>query len=193
MPTDNRKGFSGLDSLETKEADLKVETNASGNATHQPAEPVAPQPPNRVIVDTVPVSDQPPLWKQKWLWWVIGIGAVILFANYDSKPSPKSTGYTPSVSSSSSLTESRPTGTGDERVLSASEIYYCLAEEARLGATNSALNPYDGAAIERFNSYVRDYNFRCGAYKYRQSDMNRAKRALEENRFSIELQGINRF
>ena len=60
--------------------------------------------------------------------------------------------------------------------LSQSEIESCLEEDALLTRLRS-LTTTDNA-IDRFNARVRSYNASCGAYQYRQDDMNRAQIAV---------------
>jgi len=192
MSEERNRGFSGLDSLVPKEPGgqvTPVSMQADSDRDPQNLETTEKRP---VTTPVLPVSDQPPLWKQKWLWLVLGIGVFVWIANSDDGKKSNTSTYS-SSSVSSALSETRPTGYGGDRVLSASEIYYCLAEDVRLAAANGAINRYDNYAIDRYNAGVNDYNQRCGSYKYRQSDMNRARSALESNRLLIEIQGSSRY
>ena len=71
--------------------------------------------------------------------------------------------------------QSSPTvGAGPQ--LTQSEIEACLEEESMLTHLRS-LTTTDNA-VDRFNARVRSYNASCGAYQYRQDDMNRAQIAV---------------
>jgi len=91
------------------------------------------------------------------------------------------------------LQEHRPVPGDRDRVLGLYEIQYCLAERIRLDAAEGRVDRYDHDAITRFNAYVDAYNVTCGAYQYRDGDLERARTVVEQHRASIEAEGRARF
>lgn len=80
-------------------------------------------------------------------------------------------------------------GVGTTLHHSRANIEYCLAEDIRLSAAKAVLDLYNSRAVNRFNSYVRDYNSRCSQYRYYESDMHAARRRVEARRSQIEQEG----
>jgi len=187
----NKKGFGGLSSLESNVEPIKVDsttkqsTPESGLPKTEPKQPSSPKPPP-VSVVTPREPDTPAIvfLKKYWVWIVIGL--FVLYAAMNSGGSSNSGG-----GYSSSLTESAPPF-GSGRTLSSSEIYYCLAENVRIEANQGTVNQYDSNSIARFNNVVADYNARCASYRYKQSAMSSATKALNDNRYLIESQGRGR-
>lgn len=90
------------------------------------------------------------------------------------------------------LDESKPPP-GRDRILTTSQIRYCLAEDIRLGAAKSVVNAYVDAEVDRFNEMVSDYNVRCGEYRYREGTLESARYEVERHRSDLEYQGRTRF
>lgn len=93
---------------------------------------------------------------------------------------------------SNQLDEQKPP-VGRNNVLSNSQIRYCLAEKIRLDASESAINKYLDADVDRFNKYVSEYNSRCGEFRYRQGTLERARRDVEPYRNKLQSEGRARF
>lgn len=109
-------------------------------------------------------------------------------------PEAYSTPSNPYLMAAPDVLREQPPAPGDGyRVLSESEIRYCLAEDIRMAAASSALNRYDGSAVSLFNLHVDDYNARCGNYRYRDAAMANARSDVERHRASIEAEGRARF
>ncbi len=62
---------------------------------------------------------------------------------------------------------------GNERLLSAAEIRWCVRESIRLDAMRDVVNTNE--AIETFNQVVSDFNIRCGRYRYQSADRELAE------------------
>ena len=77
-----------------------------------------------------------------------------------------------------------PIGSGD--VLGAPQIVYCLAESLRLDAMKTAVNDRIQSHVTRFNGLIGDYNARCSNYRYRQSDMDLARRQVDARRLQLQ-------
>ncbi|QWE23304.1 hypothetical protein FD975_03600 [Polynucleobacter sp. AP-Jannik-300A-C4] len=200
---DNKKGFAGLSSLESKVEPVhskevpdqeKNETNLE--EPHSQAVRTEP-PPISTVVPKYTYSPEMEFVKKYWIWLLLGIFLIYIFASQDSKKttstSYSSGSYTPAPaytapSFSSELVESKPLY-GANNVLTASEIYYCKAEELRIESNKTTVDRYDDFSLTRFNQTVQDYNSRCAQYRYKDAAMNSANNALESNRYSIEAQG----
>jgi hypothetical protein len=200
---DNKKGFAGLSSLESKvEPILSKETPSQDkndtNLEGTQAQAVRPEPPPiSTVVPKYTYSPELEFVKKYWIWILLGIFLIYIFASEDSKkttPTSYSSGsYTPeptytAPSFNSGLTESKPLY-GANNVLTASEIYYCKAEELRIESNKVTVDRSDDFSLARFNQTVQDYNSRCSQYRYKDAAMNSANNALESNRYSIEAQG----
>lgn len=82
---------------------------------------------------------------------------------------------------------------GYDRVLSASELRYCLSEKMRLDAADPIVDSRSEWAVTRFNAMVDDYNSRCGSFRAADATMARISREVELNRWRLALEGRNRF
>lgn len=67
--------------------------------------------------------------------------------------------------------------TGTERLLGMSELRWCVREEYLIDAGRKALDSND--EVSRFNAMVEDYNARCGSFRYRERDLERARQEVE--------------
>jgi hypothetical protein len=141
----------------------------------------------------------------RWLWgggtvfislWIISI------VSNSSAPSPKrpvlygapapATGPQATTASEGSTgwREELPP-TGPDRLLEAPQIRYCLSEDVRLDAARDSVTVR--SHVVRFNSMVRDFNARCGNFRYRRQVLESVKREVEANRSSLQYEGIARF
>ena len=200
---DNKKGFAGLSSLESKVEPIlsKEVPDQEKNDTklkEKQSQAVRPEPPPiSTVVPKYTYSPEIEFVKKYWLWLSLGIFLIYIFASEDSKKttstSYSSGAYAPAPtytapSFNPGLTESKPLY-GANNVLTASEIYYCKAEELRIESNKASVDRYDDFSLARFNQAVQDYNNRCSQYRFHDPAMNSANSALESNRYSIEAQG----
>lgn len=81
-----------------------------------------------------------------------------------------------------------PVGSGLQ--LNVEQIAYCLAEERRLKAGDPEVNSQNDAQIDLFNSWVDDYNSRCGHYRYKESDKRAADAFIEARGPALTSEGI---
>lgn len=205
------KGFAGLGKMVS---DVDATIADAGKPTpkrdRQPAPNARDTTPNEVPKS----SRQPPVYSppptadastgKKWLIGFAAVVALILFIGYLADGSSNSTAPTqassadysrPSEPASSPAparpTEARP-AVGQNNVLAGAQLRYCVAEKIRLDAAETAVNSYDEVSVERFNSYVGDYNARCGEFRYRQGSLQSAERAMEPYRRQLEAEGRGR-
>lgn len=82
---------------------------------------------------------------------------------------------------------------GRSNVLSIAQIRYCLAEDIRLDASRSVIDDTIHSDVSRINADVRDYNSRCGEFRYRQGTLERARRDVEPYRNKLQSEGRARF
>jgi hypothetical protein len=87
--------------------------------------------------------------------------------------------------------EDRPIASTDN-LLSDEQIRYCLSEQIRLDGARRIVNQYNWEQVSRFNSFVSDYNARCGSFKYEASAMEAIKAGVEERRNALEAEGAER-
>jgi hypothetical protein len=69
---------------------------------------------------------------------------------------------------------------GTDNRLSVSQIRWCVYEKARLEKTEQLAGTLDLTqdTANRLNQYVRDYNSRCGSFRYRSGDLERVQAEL---------------
>lgn len=77
--------------------------------------------------------------------------------------------------------------------LTQNEIVYCLAEEIRIDASEGTLDETSNYQIDRFNSFVDDYNSRCSNYQYYEDAMTAARSSIARRRREIQQEGASRF
>lgn len=98
----------------------------------------------------------------------------------------------PSASSSEQI-PLRPIETlpqvGNGLVLSIAEIRYCLAQNIRLVAVKSTLNPNSNTEVDMYNFLVSDFNSRCSNYRYNRGDLEIAQYEVEQFRRYYEAIG----
>ena len=133
----------------------------------------------------------------KWFWGLAGIGVLIWLFNAAQEGSSRSSSGRPYTQASSSprytppavspaqqqgLDYSQPP-VGQNDVLSIAQIRWCLREGIRIEVLRPM--PMTNAQIDQFNAIVSDYNSRCGSYRYRQGELARARREVEQQRSQI--------
>jgi hypothetical protein len=84
--------------------------------------------------------------------------------------------------------EVRPVA-GSDRVLSGSELNYCVAEKDRMTSLQSALDSNSRSQIRTFSQMVADFNARCSSYRYYTAEMERARAYLDAHRDEIVPRG----
>jgi hypothetical protein len=73
---------------------------------------------------------------------------------------------------------------GRDNILSVAQIRWCMRENMRIDAIRTLIDASaEGAS---FNQMVDAYNIRCGSFKYRRGNLERAKAQVENLRFKIE-------
>ncbi|EGQ7799876.1 peptidoglycan-binding protein [Vibrio parahaemolyticus] len=84
---------------------------------------------------------------------------------------------------------------GSNRVLSVSELRWCLREEITLNTYQTELNVNrsNDRVIDKYNELVEKYNARCGSYKYYEDQLNRAKREVFSLKNEIEYNALKNF
>ncbi len=208
----DKKGFSGLSSLVSEvEGEIlpkkpastttgskpepeKVSSTSNERASTQTASPKpnSPSPPR--TADQVPPPPPKRYSAAKWFWSIIGIGILMVLFNSgqdDRRSSGTRNTYSPSNSAPSIYTPSRTSPSlefskppvGTNKVLSVSQIRWCLREDMRVETKRSYANT--DWEVGAFNTMVSDYNRRCVSFRYRSGTLERAKREVEEMRAQI--------
>ncbi|ENM6365261.1 peptidoglycan-binding protein [Vibrio alginolyticus] len=98
------------------------------------------------------------------------------------------------INNNNKLTFSMPEP-GSNRVLSVSELRWCLREEITLNTyqTELSVNRSNDRVIDKYNELVEKYNARCGSYKYYEDQLNRAKREVFSLKNEIEYNALKNF
>ncbi|MDV5082738.1 peptidoglycan-binding domain-containing protein [Vibrio parahaemolyticus] len=98
------------------------------------------------------------------------------------------------INNNNKLTFSMPEP-GSNRVLSVSELRWCLREEITLNTYKTELNVNrsNDRVIDKYNELVEKYNARCGSYKYYEDQLNRAKREVFSLKNEIEYNALKNF
>jgi hypothetical protein len=212
MSDNEKKGFSGLSSLDTDIDPVitspKPQEKIPATAVPQPSKSKneSSAPPLSFVVTPPPESSELLFIKKYWGWIVIGIFFIWVASSNNSPTvsnSKKSTSNSYSAPTSNSYsTPTTPTyntsiyesmpSYGSAQILNTNEIYYCLAEEVRIEANRTTQNQYDDYSVEKFNRTIADYNSRCSNFRYKEFSMSAAKKELEINRYTLEGQGIAR-
>ena len=216
------KGFAGLSSMLSDVDDTVASTpdqplgEASTSSTQQSSQAPVEQEKPRPTPQTHQAAAQPSggSFAGLWLFGVVAVIVVVWLANKSSNNSLSKPEHSPGNSSVSVIpvsashqpaaqpqpqpqAPSRPTeekpSVGRNNVLSTPQIRYCLAEKIRLDATESVINTYVDADVNRFNGYVGDYNSRCGEFRYRQGALESARSDVESFRSQLQAEGRSRF
>jgi hypothetical protein len=88
--------------------------------------------------------------------------------------------------------EERPS-TGKGTGLNTDQIRYCLSEDIRISGGRSVLDRYQPSAVARFNVMVKDFNDRCGDFRYRASQLQTVRSEVEANRGLLWAAGVRAF
>lgn len=97
---------------------------------------------------------------------------------------------TPAGDTYASLIETKPS-VGEGRALSINEIRYCVFESERIERMKPLAS--SNARIDIFNEYVRDYNSRCGRFRYRRGTLEQVRREAAQRATSLEQEAHRRF
>lgn len=130
--------------------------------------------------------------KIKLAWWAgAGVIALLVFIGNQEKGSGRSSQSTysrPSTSSSPSVqtayAEERP-AIGTDLPFSQANLRYCTFQKIRLEAAQS----FGKVDVERFNSFVDDWNSRCARYRYHAADKITVDSEARDQRVALEAQG----
>ena len=143
----------------------------------------------------------------KWILGIIGVIFVIWLINSGAQSNKKPSYSQPSSSQSYSYPQNSPApsvqtpstiqsdgmqytkpSVGTNNVLSVPEICWCVREGIRIEAMRDVIG--NNAGVNEFNRIVRDYNSRCGSYRYREGSRSRAERDVEAYRSQIVAEAI---
>ena len=141
------------------------------------------------------------VWKR--LFWGLAtaafVGFLIYHANKESSDSPHpspTTAFTPSASqplvspntSTSSLLGEQMPAPGTDRVLSRSEVRYCIFQGERLSILRGLVSSNrEIDRFNRFNALVSDLNSRCSRFRYRQGVLQDIEAEVLGKRQSLRL------
>lgn len=195
-----KRGFGALSSLASTVDDAPTKSRAADERPPQSPPPTPPRPSPQQPASGTPYAPsrvrQPS--RAKWFWIVAGaavLGWVFYGSqgnlNRSSSPPPTTTTFTPSPAPApipapapvpAAVDFAKPS-VGRDNVLSVAQIRWCLREEITLD-TQRPLVITDQQLL-RFNAGVDDYNLRCGSFRYRPGDLERARREVEQKRAEI--------
>ncbi len=204
---DERRGFSGFDSLVSDLSDLPVSPPPSANEEKTPA--AAPDSAPSPAAAPTSSDDDGPDWvpppepkrmPTKLIMAGLVVGGLIVVGmvsdnnkkSRSASPSYPQATYTPPPATytptpSTDIEEKPPIGEGI--VLSTAQLRYCLSQNARIDGADKAVNLSVKVEVDRFNGMVDDYNSRCGKTRYRSSTMQSVKADVEGRRAQLEKEG----
>ena len=208
------RGFAGLSSL-VSDVDTppppapKREPAAAAPSAERPASPPPAQAQPQTSQRQAYQEPPQPSSGSSGGKWVLGIAAVVgvfwLIGMSDKNTTSPAPPYSPPAQSAapsysppapppapSRPQESQPP-VGQNGVLTAAQIRYCLAEDIRMDSAKSTVNNYIDSEVDRFNAMVTDYNSRCGSFRYRSGALESARRDVEPYRSQLQAEGRNRF
>lgn len=87
------------------------------------------------------------------------------------------------------LDETIPPAGDGQRMLTRTEITYCLAQEIRMEAAAKLIDATKSKDVNIYNSMIADLNDSCGSFRYRKSDMDSATGLVVIFRSDLEEQG----
>lgn len=208
------KGFAGLESLVSDVDTTQIVSSAPKAQSASPARSAVPPPsqstqpkqPSQRNTYQQPTRPSSGSSGNKWIWWIVAIVGLLWIIDQPNKKTPSPTSVSsPSVRSAtpsysqpvqpsvpSAPQESKPP-VGQDLVLSAAQIRYCLAEDIRMDAAKLVLNNYSESDVDRFNEMVKDYNSRCGSFRYHRGALESARRDVEPHRSKLQAEGRGRF
>lgn len=205
------KGFAGLGKMVS---DVDAAIADAGKAASRSERQSTSKASDASTKGSPPPSQQPPVYSpppggsnsssKKWMIGLAAFAALALFIGFSVDGSKSTTTPTiatpsdfgslsePSIPSAPTRPTEVPPAIGRNNVLAGAQLRYCVAEKIRLDAAEQAVNSYDGIAVDRFNSYIGDYNSRCGEFRYREGSLQGAERAMEPFRQELEAEGRGR-
>ena len=84
--------------------------------------------------------------------------------------------------------ETRP-DIGDGLLFSDNEIRYCSAQKIRMGGWERTVDNYSHESVDAFNSMVKDYNSRCGHFKYQEGALARVQAEVNSRMAQLDVDG----
>lgn len=208
-------GFNGISSLVSK-LDLtgpKIaqepidETALHNNISKEEATPKS----STITEKTIEEESNSKSGFSPWIW--VALLIIIIVAIVSSQENHNNSSYSESknknitperttvprtdkntINNNNKLTFSMP-DPGSNRVLSVSELRWCLREEITLNTYKTELNVNrsNDRVIDKYNELVEKYNARCGSYKYYEDQLNRAKREVFSLKNEIEYNALKNF
>jgi len=176
------RGFGGFGNMVSDVSDLAPQATPSPSDNGEDCAASIPT--------TQPKQSTAPLTKKGVvILLVVVVGAIGLAALNDSKKSGGSQTYTQAQPQPQ---ESVP-AVGTDKVLTASEIRYCHAQNIRLDGARSAVNDQAQYDIDSFNAMIADYNSRCSSYRYPKSILGSIKADVESKRQQYFAEGAAQF
>jgi hypothetical protein len=130
--------------------------------------------------------------KIRLAWWA-GAGVVVLLVIVGNQE--KSSGRSSQSTYSRPLTSSPPSeqtayeeerpAIGTDLPFSQANLRYCTFQKIRLETAQS----FGKVDVERFNSFVDDFNSRCARYRYRAADKTAVDSEARDLRLTLEAEG----
>jgi len=214
--TDSR-GFAGLDSL-VSDAKIPAISPSRVEGTTHPGEVAGPAPEPGTTSQPKPTPQKSTAGRiPRWVIGVGALIAIrvvwlILASDEQVPPTPppysselasasratSATGASPSTvpppdsglpaRTSEDIVQETVPAPGSDQILSAPEITYCLAQDKRMTMVQSIIDNHQSADVQHYNALVTDYNSRCSAFRYHQSDMDTARSYISSHQIALELQ-----
>ncbi len=74
---------------------------------------------------------------------------------------------------------------GNNLLLNARQIRYCLADKIRIESIRSIITGASESTVNKFNFLVDDHNSRCSQFRYRNKELEHARQEIEQYRSQI--------
>jgi hypothetical protein len=145
--------------------------------------------------------------RKKLVWWSVAGGVALAVGMFSLAPEPPRAVPVsrPPLATAEERAEARAKAAtrnkvrlpesippvGKDQMLSHGQIVYCLAEEIRIEGARAILK--NASDQERFNNFAKDFNSRCGAFRYRVTDYDAAKREVNAISGQLRRDGAARF
>jgi len=188
-----KKGFAGLNDMVSVVDVPDLPKNASGQSDNKSASPERGTPLEFSLPAPAP---EIPFWKKTWVKWSLGIFVLIVIVaafndNKDAKPSSLNTNNSNPTSTYAPLLELMPPA-GTDLTLTNDQIRYCLSENIRLEAWETAVNSKSDYSVNTFNNAIESYNSRCSSYRYKEFAMSTVKSQVEALRTELIAEGLRK-
>ncbi len=188
-----KKGFAGLNNMVSVVDVPEPPSNASGLSENESTSPARGSPLEFSLPAAAP---EVPFWKKTWFKWVLGIFILlIIIATFndekDNKTSYSNTNNSNATSTYTPLLELMPP-VGTDITLTNDQIRYCLSENIRLGAWETAVNSKSDDSVNVFNNAIESYNSRCSSYRYKEFAMSTVKSQVEALRAELIAEGLRK-